>query len=95
MLISFPIDIVGFRCWLYMLLLTLLPCMCVSLIDLASLFLLKVLSLLIAIIASYVDFIVAYIGEIHFSIDALYYWFYQRFSWRKGQANLSTRVPPG
>ena len=78
-----------------MLLLTLLPCMRVSLIDLASLFLLKVLSLLIAIIASYVDFIVAYIGEIHFSIDALYYWFYQRFSLHKGQANLSTRVPPG
>ena len=78
-----------------MLLLTLLPCMHVSLIDLASLFLLKVLSLLIAIIASYVDFIVAYIGEIHFSIDALYYWFYQRFSLHKGQATLSTRDPPG
>ena len=73
----------------------LLPCMRVSLIDLASLFLLKVLSLLIAIIASYVDFIVAYIGEIHFSIDALYYWFYQRFSLHKGQGTLNTRDPPG
>ena len=67
----------------------------VSLIDLASLFLLKVLSLLIAIIASYVDFIVAFFGEIHFSIDALYYWFYQRFSLHKGQGTLNTRNTPG